>query len=128
MFLHKTAKTSEPVDRSLRNWVVRKWLEGMSAMEISRKTGVSLSTVYRWIKQWRVHWALSFNAAIHTLYEQDGAHYFSLYNKFLCHSNRESSTLSSLKRSRRDSSPLFGYAIDPLLKTHCQICEASKQQ
>lgn len=36
-----------------REWVVRKRLEGMSARQISRQCGVSLTTVYRWLKAWR---------------------------------------------------------------------------
>ena len=35
-----------------RRWVVWLWLRGVSAMAISQQTGVSLSTVYRWVRRW----------------------------------------------------------------------------
>ncbi|MPC77728.1 hypothetical protein E2C01_072192 [Portunus trituberculatus] len=35
-----------------RKWIVWLWLRGASAMAISQQTGVSLSTVYRWVRRW----------------------------------------------------------------------------
>lgn len=35
-----------------RRWIVWLWLRGASAMAISQQTGVSLSTVYRWVRRW----------------------------------------------------------------------------
>lgn len=38
---------------SSRKQIVWLWLTGCSALAISKKTGVSLSTVYRWIRRWQ---------------------------------------------------------------------------
>lgn len=35
-----------------RKRIVWLWLTGSSAMDISRQTGLSLSTIYRWIRRW----------------------------------------------------------------------------
>lgn len=42
-----------------REWVVRMRLEGMTAREISCKGRIGLTTVYRWLCQWRTKAGLS---------------------------------------------------------------------
>lgn len=38
---------------NLRENIVWLWLMGSSAMDISKQMGVSLSTVYRWVRRWQ---------------------------------------------------------------------------
>lgn len=45
------AVTMLSVGRRIR--IVSLWLEGLTAQDISVKSGVSVSTVYRWIRRWQ---------------------------------------------------------------------------
>ncbi|KAK3875538.1 hypothetical protein Pcinc_019587 [Petrolisthes cinctipes] len=39
--------------KSDREVIIRMWLEGTSARDISIKTGISISTIHRWVRRWR---------------------------------------------------------------------------
>ncbi|KAK4323252.1 hypothetical protein Pmani_006034 [Petrolisthes manimaculis] len=39
--------------KSQRQLIIRMWLAGSSARVISRVTGISISTVHRWVRRWR---------------------------------------------------------------------------
>ncbi|KAK4323263.1 hypothetical protein Pmani_006044 [Petrolisthes manimaculis] len=39
--------------KSDREVIIRMWLEGTSARDISIKTGISVSTIHRWVRRWR---------------------------------------------------------------------------
>lgn len=39
--------------KSERQLIVKMWMDGSSAHVISRTTGISVSTVHRWIRRWR---------------------------------------------------------------------------
>ncbi|KAK4323256.1 hypothetical protein Pmani_006038 [Petrolisthes manimaculis] len=39
--------------KSQRQLIIRMWLAGSSARVISHATGISISTVHRWVRRWR---------------------------------------------------------------------------
>ena len=45
--------TNSPVVVAERAKIVRLWLQGATARDISQETGASLSTVYRWVRRWQ---------------------------------------------------------------------------